>query len=122
MGNVAYLITYQNKIRFLLTGFRVGSTFAFVMEMIFENGEVYWTMNRETEDLINAVKELDAAFDAWVTSIPGRSYEEEFRQRTKMSQAVGKVKGLAFILERSDREFSHFQHSEHLYGTENSRG
>ena len=83
-------------------------------------------MNRQTRELIDAVNELDFAFDTWVASMTG-DREIEFKMRTEMARAVGKVKGLAFILESEivasePRPFSSFQHSEHLYGTENSQG
>jgi hypothetical protein len=81
------------------------------------------TQARQTQELIEAVKELSAAFNKWVASKPGFDGEEP-GLRLEMARAVGKVNGKAFILEQEmkPREFTHFQHSEHLYGTENSQG
>lgn len=77
-------------------------------------------MKRQAQDLIDAVKELDAAFEVWISS--HRNNENELKNRVSMAQAVGKVKGLAYIFEQENRPFSSFQHSEHLYGTENVKG
>jgi len=55
-------------------------------------------MNRATQDLIDAIKELDQKFDAWVSKC-GSQDEVEFLLRQEMAKAVGKVNGLAYILE-----------------------
>jgi hypothetical protein len=77
-------------------------------------------MKRHGQNLIDAIRELDAAFEVWVSS--HRNNENELNNKVAMAQALGKVKGLAYIFEQENRPFSSFQHSEHLYGTENSQG
>ena len=77
-------------------------------------------MNRQTEELIEAIKELDNAFYEWNCCIMNK--DGEFEKRLVLARALGKVNGLAFILEQESKPFSSFQHNEHLYGTENSQG